>query len=810
MLHLLTETAIGDSQRFQILSHEETDSIKQELSILSTRIDGIKRKLVLETKFRDAAQSLNRLQESPDAVESSPKSPKRHRRSTMGSRGSLAEMLNKTDGELADSARKCDDLAQELWGLEKRAESFQKRLLEHTAGVLQKTHKGFLEEAPPSRQDGPNNYYNGRDLYQPLDLTQDFDDSAFFPVLDSFLDSSGAHTFGRPSTVDTVFSRQTQAILATERKLEDLNHRLRESIEQMTTTSHPRPVPPAKGLNNGQELEPILGDQLDFLEEYLSIFQQSHDVASRESKHIAHLTEERLEHLNSQLREIIARNFQGQKSEYLHSPDMAGQGPKVQIDHLESGLDAVRQGIHHLIDDYNSLASQTGVHEGRADQYDAVLKGLWEILLGGEEEDGRGQPIQLDVCSEEFSVQAFSAKIQALFARATSLQEQKDVLTRQVQQQRGLNNKPDSEKGAKISGLLADLEQTQQSLAMKEREANEARKDLVLMTERVDAMRQEASQLQQQRSMNQGRAKEASNEDEEQLYADLDNKQRRITDLENELAESKDDYGISNAEMLGKLKESDKYIENLGSELQKFRDERQRSQSEMRELEGQMVVLQTELTVAKAELDGAYGTRAQRAAEQASNPAKQQEFEELTSRNKSLAGDLEGLNAQHQAAERTNADLNQRMQTLQRELTETIGEYETMTRASIEFEREREQLESNLDALRERCESVESQLSEEKVRWLGMKSPGSTRDSMSPGTTSTQVLKNEFKKMMRDTRAENMRALRVNTLSDRSLAKANSEQYEQEERRKLEALIRTMKREQTPGKSSLSQSMTAS
>jgi len=32
---------------------------------------------------------------------------------------------------------------------------------------------------------------------------------------------------------------------------------------------------------------------------------------------------------------------------------------------------------------------------------------------------------------------------------------------------------------------------------------------------------------------------------------------------------------------------------------------------------------------------------------------------------------------------------------------------------------------------------------------------------MSPGTTSTQVLKNEFKKMIRDTRAENMRALRV-------------------------------------------------
>ena len=758
MLHLLTETAIGDSQRFQILSHEESDAIKQELSILSTRIDGTKRKLVLETKLRDAAQSLNRLQESPDAIEASPKSPKRHRRSTMGSRGNLAEMLNKTDGELADSARKCDDLAQELWGLEKRAESFQKRLLEHTAGVLQKTHKGFLEAAPPSGQGGSIDYYNGGDLYEHLDLTQEFDDTAFFPILDSFLDSSATHIFGRHPAVDTDFSRQTQAILTTERKLEDLNHRLRESIKQMTTTSHPRPVPPTKGLNDSREIEPVLGDQLDFLEEHLSVFQQSHDVASKESKHLAHLTEERFEHLNSQLHEIVARSFPGQESEHPHPPEMAGQGPEGQIDHLETGLQAVRQGIHRLIDDYNSLASQTAVHEGRADQYDAVLMGLWEILLGGEDESRRGERTQPDTRGEEFSIQAFSAKVQTLFARVTSLQEQKEVLTRQVQQQRGLNTRSDPEKDAKISGLSADLEQTQQSLAITEREANDTRKELVLMTERVDAMRQEAVLLQQQRSLDQGRAREASNEDEEQLHADLDNKQRRITELENELVESKDDYGISNGEMLGKLEESEKRAEYLSSELQKFKDETQRSQSEMRELEGQMVVLQTELTVAKADLDGAYGTRAQRAAEQASNPARQQEFDELTSSNKSLAGDLAELKAQHQTAERTNADLNQRMQTLQRE---TISEYETMTRASIEFEREREQLESNLDALRERCESVESQLSEEKVRWLGMKSPGSTRDSMSPGTTSTQVLKNEFKKMMRETRAENMRALRV-------------------------------------------------
>ena len=763
VMHLLTETAIGDSRQFQVISREESDLIKQELSILSTRIDGTKRKLVLETKLRDAAQSLNRLHESPEAVDASLKSPKRHRRSAMGSRGSVSDMLNKTDNELADSARKCDELAQELWSLEKRAELLRTRLLEHTAGVLQKTHKGFLEkDALPSRKDDSNGYPSGEGFDHSLDLTNEFDDTAFFPTLDAFLDASRAHTSEGSSAVNPDYARHTQAILETERKLEDFNHRLRESIEHMTATSQLRPVPPARGINDEQDPEIIFNDQLNYLEEHLLVIQQSQGASMWETKRAAHITEEKLEHLNSQLREIVNRSFQGQKSEYPVPPEIAGQGPEGQIGYLEAGLDALKQGIQRLIDDHSSLSSQSAGHEGKAAQYDAVLLGLWEILQGGEEELRRQDPMQHEVRREDFSIQAFSTKVQTLFARATGLQEQKEILARQVQQQRELNSTSDPEKDAKLSELSLELEQTKRSLLAKEGEAKESRDDLVLMTERVDAMRQEATLLERRRGTNQDRAEEETSEEiDKELYAELQDKQQQVADLENELAETKDDFGISNAEMLGRLDVSDRRIQSLGNELENSKNEKEKSQKEMRELEGQMVLLQTELTVAKAELDGAYGTRAQRAAEQASNPAKQLEFDELTSRNDSLLGELEGLKTQHQVAERANADLNQRMQTLQRELTETIGEYESMTRASMECEREREQLESNLDALRERCESVESQLSEEKVRWLGMKSPGSTRDSMSQGTTSTQVLKTEFKKMMRDTRAENMRALRV-------------------------------------------------
>ncbi len=54
-MHLLMETAIGDSQSYDVLSFEEVDELKREYNFLDHRIEGTKRKLILETKLRDAA-----------------------------------------------------------------------------------------------------------------------------------------------------------------------------------------------------------------------------------------------------------------------------------------------------------------------------------------------------------------------------------------------------------------------------------------------------------------------------------------------------------------------------------------------------------------------------------------------------------------------------------------------------------------------------------------------------------------------------------------------------------------------------------
>jgi chromosome segregation ATPase len=154
-------------------------------------------------------------------------------------------------------------------------------------------------------------------------------------------------------------------------------------------------------------------------------------------------------------------------------------------------------------------------------------------------------------------------------------------------------------------------------------------------------------------------------------------------------------------------------------------------------------------------LDGAYGSRAQRAADVSMNPAVKKEMNDLRDSEASLRKQLEFLSSQHEFKGAGSADLQNKVNNLQKELRDTIEDYELMTKASIEFEKERDHMEATIDTMRERCEALETQLSDEKLKWLGAKSNAPSE------TTSTMVLKNEFKKMMRDTRAENIKALRV-------------------------------------------------
>ncbi|KAB8239338.1 involucrin repeat protein [Aspergillus alliaceus] len=341
---------------------------------------------------------------------------------------------------------------------------------------------------------------------------------------------------------------------------------------------------------------------------------------------------------------------------------------------------------------------------------------------------------------------------------------------------------------SEVARLEAELEQvrsetnghTEQLSAVR----SQADGEIARLQEAIDQLRKEADTRAEEAKEADTRAEEAK-ESREQAEKQISNLKASIQQIRidadarlKEATDSRRQAESEIAQLQALIDQIRSDVESQLSEASKGRTQAEeraaRLQAELTELEGEVVRVRTELTMAQAELDGAYGSRSQRAA--AVDPALQKELEVLTTRNIELATEL----ATFKAGKPANSDAQRRVETLERELRETIDDYEVMTKASIEFEREREKFESLIDGLRDHCEQLETQLNEERITWMGMQTASMGRDGTTYETTSTMVLKNEFKKMMRDTRAENMKILKA----------------EQEERRRLEALLRNVKKEQ--------------
>jgi predicted nucleic acid-binding Zn-ribbon protein len=653
VMHLLAETALSDSMQMEVLSFEEAEDLKKELSLLTNRIEASKRKLALELKLQEAAISLSRLHDtghrrsSSSGDFSSEGSPRSHRRhlSFLG-RGSDSQQ--RSDSEVAISTRKCEELSQELWRLERRAGELRRRLLEHTAGVLQMTHKGLKKKSSPKSVDEVNGNYRRPDF-------DDFDDRSQYRSFD-YLDDLGAAPLagrGAPNAAERP-SVDMGAIEATTAKLQSLNHRLQEMILQARPHDPPEPMPQPQPPTNGSPSTNSMGmvqAHLDYLERALESVAQHQTYTAQVSASKDSESEARLEEINRQFEDVL-----------IH----AGIRPK-----RSPHTSTVRRDLH--------------------DQLEALGVAIGEA-----------------------------------HKRIEDLTDQKTILTTQIQQQRELNTKSDAERDSHIADLSTQVRTLQQELDKARQDAASTREELATVIDQLDSTRQHLMLQEQQR---------AEENATHVNRAELEKREKEMHRLEETIQQLR----AENDQRLAEEKES-------------FDKEISRLKSEYSDLESEMVRIQTELTLVKAELDGAYGSRAERAAEAAANPALQKEIEELSERNLALTEELATLKGQQTKG--PDPEIQQRVQMLEQELRETIDDYEALTKSSIEFEKERDKLEAMVDKYRDRCEELETTLSDDKIQGLG--STGASGD-----TTSTTVLKNEFKKMMRDTRTEHMRMLKV-------------------------------------------------
>jgi len=662
-MHLLTETAISDSREFEVLSFDEVEQLKRERIYLRGKIDTTKRKLGLETKLRDAAKSLNRLYSTREKGDS-PNSPTKKRKSFLGARGSPNEPVARADDEFTASNKKVEELALELKQLEKQYENAERRVLEHTAGILQMTHKGLkknirrteLPRSPESMTSQPTG--RGSSMADAID---DFDERSLYQVPDYVTDfgpATGPLSKGRPA------SREAQPIDDFANRLQELNSRLHTMITQAGPHEHfdPPPQPTDEHVQGrvGAQIQAYLG----YLSQGLDAMQAAQARATAAVEKSLFDSEDQVEDVNIRLQDMLQRT-----NSVSHSP-----------------------------------------------------------LLPQDEPRGKDLQSQL----------AFSSVVlERLNSRVETLVEQKDILTRQIQQQRELNSKSDAQRDAHIHELTEQLEQSKKLHAVHEEESQQTHDQINLLMEQLDKVKQENVLFEQQRGVNDGKAVEtersARKEMEDRHQLNMKTKQDEFSAL---------------------LAEFNQFRAGSESNSQEREAELKRARDEIKVLESEVARAQTDLTVVKAELDGAYGSRAERAADVSMNPAVQKEIDGLNARNADLENQLEFLTTQHQTKGAGSAELQNKVNALQQELKDTIEEYEVMTKQSIDDEKEREHLEENVDTLQQRCETLEMQLNEEKLKWLGVKA-GSTE------TMSTMVLKNEFKKMMRETRAENIKTIRV-------------------------------------------------
>ena len=795
--HLLLQTALGDSGQYEILSFEELEALKRETQSVRARINGLQKKLALETKVRDAAKSLVRLRSTPSSATSS---PKLNRRSSNPGK----DPQDKAKAEYEEAVKRCDQLARELYNLEQRERQAQTRILQHTAGILQNTHHGFsknqgLPFVPGGRPDSPASLDGSQS--RGYDIGTYNDSSIYDTMLEGLnMASHKRRPSGRMSAETSVQQREMMMYLAG--GLEDLNRRMAAVLAKTNASKaqkydqFPDMVDEAVNVTFAQRLDQLTQGLADIELEQDSLKQDAQTRAQGASEELARLQAElqsrskgegeQLTKLQAELQASVQENLALQKEYDRIEDSMSAQLgdinndlnqllsssntvniPKAPVD--AGPMDSLEYIKAQLVTVRNVLQSSTAALNDKR-QVDAVMEGLWSFILGAEEDlrtrkrkehealtqkrvegaqiesEDEVSPDEDDGLGEEFSMQAFNTKVQWLVSQSLYLKEKQGSLRRKVKAHRERADRSlQSMQGSE--GLKEQLGKAEGLYAAAREELRELEARTLELQNEQEEKDARIKSLQSEIAKAEMDARNEAQAEIEVLEQQLQDAQRKAAAFEKDLASARQEHEASALSR----KDSEEATKKNEAELLDLRDE--------------VVRLKTELTIAQAELEGAYGSRSQRAAElqKATNTAASKELEAIATKNRELEAQI--LHLQKGSGDREKE--------LHKELTETLKEFEELTKASVDSEREREELEGVIDKYRDKVEMLEAQVAEDSVKWLGIvgadgkgggeASPGSSVGSAPAQSMSVVVLKNEFKKMMREARLESLKQLRVSS-----------------------------------------------
>ncbi|KAL3960155.1 hypothetical protein ACCO45_005272 [Purpureocillium lilacinum] len=748
-IHLLTETALSDSKGYEILTQEEVDELKKQSQLLAQRVESTRTNLAIQSKYRDAAVSMAKLYRPGGANASAP-----------DDRNAV-----EAERERESCEQKCEELAAELFNLEKRLMVPQRRLLEHTAGILQLTHKASKRRAPLQNGQPPNGipgspeslytYSHSRNSLDQNGEEQHLDDPSLYQ-LESLEGVNGRavrknaieipmkspireqNQMDRFREENMQLRGQTDMLI---KKLQSLNLSLRETIVRFNPeVNRAYQEPPGDIVSQDARPAELIKSQIDYLESGLVAVQAEQDSFAG-GKEMG----ERIESLNLQVRDLLMSS----DPHYTPTPIPA-----------ESD---VQGGLSYLEDSLRLADSQLGraLSKGHDSDSGPVLNDLWDGIQRGfieakkRKEDrkrsrmDKGLPDEDDMSEDEafdtnepYSLNSFATRVQWLHSQASTLKDQKYVLKRQIKQQRELNNKSDAEKDEELSRRRAPGSGKGEGSAGAAEAAEAAIQD---RNAKIDALETKLKDAQSKLA-----AAEANDQGSGQKLSSFE---AQIATLTQEKTAAED-----NAQKLQQQLNEKTATMTANAKAIKTKED------ELELLNMTLAELKTELTIARAELDGAYGSRAERAAEV--------------------------------AAIKTSAEvvkLQNQVDRLKKELGETVQELEAITKETIGSEREKLELEAKLDEAlsakasfeaetqktRERMAKLQEDLDGERLKAsAGGGKPGAGASMLSEQFRAT--MREERKKFQEDIKEERARC------------------------RRLEEELGRLKRSQGPGKSPLS------
>lgn len=777
-VHLLAETALYDSRDYKILTLEEADYLKKEVGFLTQMIKQTRANLSTQAKIRDAAVSMARLY-----------TPASRRKSLLGNRASVSSSASEVDAEREASAKRVDALTSELHNLETRILEPQRRLLEHQAGILMHTHKNLgknrgagtprmrapLVNGIPASPESMYTTSNGRNSMDHDDIpsfdedswTRSFDDVLDFPGMNpkkntieiplkspvrvqhkqlteeserlreenlslqqeaEELRKQTASLSAELESLKQEGSDQWRMISDTEQKLEMFNEQMRELIVKADPVKNADYTSPPSGQ---MEAGALLGSQMDYLQKAL-VAMNDNTGNNREAM-------ETLFDLNGQVQHLLTSN----DVEYT-SPPNAEAGFEEQVSYMYGAFSALDTTLR--VANEKSLAGADSRQKG--EQNDAVLMGVWEIIQSGfadieqQKQDRRQnrmdkglEPDDDDMSdteafdpTEEYSLSAFSTKVQWLYAQATNLKEQKGVLKRQIKQQRELNNKSDSEKDEVLRNKDAELEQTRAALARVEKEAGDARQKLSDAVNKYETAQNHIAQSSKEET---SAAKEAQ--------IQLKERNIQVSNLEASTQELKMRLSAAEANITtitNQLRLANDAKNAVDIQLEDKEKEMKAKQEELDEMTGMVAEYKIEATLAKAELDVAHGSRRERAADAAA-----------------LYNNAETAKLQLRVER-----LQPRIDELEAELKGTVKDLKDITKQAIDAETKIADLETELDRVNQRArkdkESLQESLDQERLKATAM--------PLSPsGRPNASILTDSYRDALRAERKKYEQQLRV-------------------------------------------------